>query len=107
MAKVLKVAASIVGITALAFTGLGFAAGLPLIGAAGTTATAFGLGVSASTLFLVSGGLALGSSLLAGNKAPAASPSDRDRLFANIDPRTPRKHVFGGPYAMTCEVRPE
>ncbi len=53
----------------------------------------------------IGGGLALASSLLSTKpKAPKASPSDRDRLFANIDPNTPRKIVYGRT-AMATDIR--
>lgn len=87
MAKALKVAAVVVGATALAFTGVGLAVGL------GTAAMGFGFGVSASTLFLASAGLAVASQAL--TKAPTIPGSQTDRLAASVDPRAFRKTVLG------------
>jgi hypothetical protein len=98
MAKALKFAAIAVGAVALAFTGVGLAAGL------GAAATSFGVGVSASTLFLVSGGLSIAAGLL--QKGPKVTASQTDRLSANIDPRTFRKTVLGQT-AMPVDVRYE
>lgn len=99
LAKVLKVAAIVVGVVALAFTGIGLAAGL------GAAAGAFGIGVSASTLFLVSAGLSIGSSLLSSRpKAPEPSAASRDRLMVSINPRAPRTFVFGRT-AMATDIR--
>lgn len=96
MAKALKIAAVVVGVTALAFTGIGLAAGL------GFGAAAFGFGVSASTLFLIAGGLTLGATLL--QKKPQVPGSQVDRLNASIDPRAPRKTVLGST-ALATDVR--
>lgn len=96
MAKALKIAAVVVGVTALAFTGIGLAAGL------GFGAAAFGIGVSASTLFLIAGGLTLGATLL--QKKPQVPGSQVDRLNASIDPRAPRKTVLGST-ALATDVR--
>ena len=61
-------------------------------------ATAFFGGPMASAL-------AISSSLLSSSpKSPRTSPADRDRLFANIDPRTPRKIVYGRT-AMATDIR--
>ncbi|MDN4633854.1 hypothetical protein QCD71_20235 [Sphingomonas sp. PsM26] len=98
MAKALKFAAIAVGAVALAFTGVGLAAGL------GAAATSFGVGVSASTLFLVSGGLSIAAGLL--QKGPKVTASQTDRLTANINPRTFRKTVLGQT-AMPVDVRYE
>jgi len=59
MAKVLKIAALVVGAVALAFTGIGLAIGMPL-----SSVLSFGIGVSAGTLFAVSAGLYVASALL-------------------------------------------
>jgi hypothetical protein len=49
--------------------------------------------------------LAVAGSLLSKSpKSPQASAADRDRLFANIDPRTPRKIVYGRT-AMATDIR--
>ncbi|MCP3729247.1 hypothetical protein M9978_02300 [Sphingomonas sp. MG17] len=100
MAKVLKIAAMVVAVVALTFTGMGLAAGLTLAGA-----SAFGIGVSASTLFLVSAGLSIGASLLAPRpKAPDTSASMKDRLFASINPRAFRTFAFGTT-ALATDIR--
>lgn len=53
----------------------------------------------------VAGAVALGASLLTGKpKSPEASPSDRDRLVANIDTRAARKIVYGRT-AMATDIR--
>lgn len=98
MAKALKIAAVIAGVTALAFTGVGLAAGL------GAAATSFGVGVSASTLFLAAGGLSLGAALL--QKAPAVTSSQAERLNASVDPRASRKDALGST-ALATDVRYE
>jgi hypothetical protein len=54
---------------------------------------------------LIAQGLSMGISVLSPTpKAPKASPASADRLFASIDPRTPRKIVFGHT-AMATDVR--
>lgn len=98
MSKVLKVAAAVAGVVAIVAS----AGSLALFGSV-VGATVFGVGVG--TITAVAGGLALASSLLSPKpKPPAASPADRDRLFANIDPRTPRKIVYGRT-AMATDIR--
>lgn len=52
---------------------------------------------------LVAAGLSLGSSALA-KKSPQVPPSNRDRLFASLDPSTPRKFAFGST-ALATDVR--
>lgn len=92
MSKVLKVAAVVAGI-ALA------------IPSGGTSLLAVGLGVSSLAATAIVVGLTLASSLLAPKpKAPKTSPADRDRLFASIDPSTPRKIVYGHT-AMATDIR--
>jgi hypothetical protein len=86
MAKFLRAAAMIVGAVALAFTGVGLAAGLTL-----ATATSFGIGVSASTLFLASGALTIGAGLL--TKRPSGVGGGSQTQFS-ADPNA------GVPYAM-------
>lgn len=98
MSKVLKVAGMAIGIVAVIASGgiLG-----PAVAAAVTTA----LGVSAGTLFLVSAGLTIGSSLLSSRpKAPDTSQAMRDRLQASINPRALRTFVFGST-AMATDIR--
>lgn len=85
--KVLKVVAVVASI----------AAAVPTFGAS--------LGLSAALLTGISVAAALGSSLLAPKpKTPQVSSASADRLFANIDARTPRKIVFGRT-AMATDVR--
>lgn len=56
---------------------------------------------------LVVAGASLGISALAKKpKAPKTSPADRERLRASIDPRTPRKSVFGRT-ALNTDIRDE
>lgn len=97
MAKVVKFAALAVGAAFVIASG-GLGAGIAAAFAAAT-------GIGAATLGLVAAGLSLGASLLSGKqKPPDRSPSDRDRLFASIDPRTPRKQV-SGTTALATDIR--
>lgn len=90
--KVVKIGAIVAGIALAIPTG-------------GTSLLATTLGVSALGAAAIAGGLALASSLLSSKpKAPQNSPADRDRLFANIDPNTPRKIVYGRT-AMATDIR--
>lgn len=98
MAKALKTAALVVGAVALVATGVGAVA---LGGLAGAVTIG---GVSASTLFLVSGGLTAASSLL--QKTPKVPAAQTDRLNASVDPRAFRKTVLGQT-AMPVEIRYE
>lgn len=85
MSKVLKPLAVVASI----------ALAIPTGGASGTLLAA-ALGVSATAAAGIAIGLNLGAGLLAKRpKAPATSPAAADRLFASIDPRTPRKMAFG------------
>lgn len=82
------------------FTGIGAPLGSIALGAGlGSISVASALGV----------GLMVASSVLLGPSMPKmpASLADggRDRLHANLDPTTPRKFVFGGPWAMRSDVR--
>lgn len=88
MGKVVKVLGVIAGVAAIVATG-GLGAGL----AAAVTGA---LGMGAATIGLIATGLTISSSLLSKRpKAPKTSPEALDRLNASIDPRTPRKMVFG------------
>lgn len=98
MAKALKTVAIVAGVAALAFTGIGLAAGL------GAAATSFGIGVSAHTLFLAAAGAGILSGLF--QKAPHVPSSQTERLTASIDPRAFRKTVLGQT-AMPVDVRYE
>lgn len=87
MAKAIGFAALAIGAVALIATGVGAVA---LGGFAGTLTVG---GISASTLFLVSGGLSVASTLLA--KTPKVTASQTERLTASVDPRAYRKTWFG------------
>ncbi len=87
MAKAIGFAALAIGAVALIATGVGAVA---LGGFAGTLTVG---GISASTLFLVSGGLSVASTLLA--KTPKVTASQTERLSASVDPRAYRKTWFG------------
>lgn len=78
MSKVLKIVAFVAAIASVAVT-------------AGAS-----LGISAAVLGAVSAGASIGASLLQKRpKAPAAPRGSLERLNASIDPRTPRKGVWG------------
>ena len=98
MAKALKVAAVVAGVAALAVVTGGAALGL---GVALSTTVA---GISASTLLLAAGALSAGAALL--TKAPSIPSSQSQRLYANIDPRAPRKEPLGQT-AFPIDVRYE
>lgn len=61
----------------------------------GTSLLAVGLGVSAVAATAIAGGLMVASSLLNKPKRPQIPQSTLSRLNVSIDPRTPRKFVFG------------
>ncbi len=87
MSKILKIVAVVASIAAAAVT-------------AGAS-----LGVSASLLSGIGVAASVGATLLAGKiKSPKASPADRDRLLASINPRAPRTIVFGTT-AMATDIR--
>lgn len=78
MAKVLKVVATVAAIASVAVT-------------AGAS-----LGLSALAFGAISAGATIGASLLTKRpKAPKIAAAGIDRLNASIDPRTPRKGVWG------------
>lgn len=95
MGKVLKTISMIAAIGALVVA----TGGLALFG---TTAGITLLGVSASTLTLVSLGAGLASVLL--TPKPKAPSSQISRLNVSLDPSTPRKAVFGTT-AMPIDMR--
>ncbi len=98
MAKVLKIAAVIGSIAAVAATGGALAV-------FGTTVGASLFGIGVGTIGLISTGLGIASNLLTPRgKAPKASPADRDRLLSTINPRAPRTMVFGTT-AMANDIR--
>lgn len=99
MAKALKIAGTALAVAGLAIVTGGAALGLGL--ALSTTA----FGVSASALFAASMVANVGSSLLSAKpSAPTASAATADRLTVSIDPRTPRKTIFGTT-AMATDLR--
>jgi hypothetical protein len=78
LSKVLKIVAIVASVAAAAVT----------LGAS--------LGISAALLGAISVGASIGATLLAKRpKAPKATAGSVERLNASIDPRTPRKGVFG------------
>jgi len=78
LSKILKIVAVIASVAAAAVT----------LGAS--------LGISAALLGAISVGASIGASLLQKRpKAPQVDRTSLDRLNASIDPRTPRKGVFG------------
>lgn len=93
MSKVLKVVAGVAAIASVALTG-----GASL----GLFAATTGL-LSAGTFTAIALGASLGASLLAGGKTPG-TVTDGDRLNADINPRAPRKTVFGST-AMATDIR--
>jgi hypothetical protein len=71
----------------------------------GGSLLAVGLGISATAATALTIGLGITSSLLAKKpKAPSTSDNAKDRLQVSIDPRTPRKFVFGRT-AMATDLR--
>lgn len=100
MAKVLKIAAAVTAIAAITIA-TGGAAAFGVAGALSTTVA----GISAGALLTASSILSIGASLLAKKpSAPRNSPESISRLNASIDPRTPRKIVFGQT-AMATDIR--
>lgn len=100
MAKVLKIAAAVTAIAAITIA-TGGAAAFGIAGALSTTVA----GISAGALLTASSVLSIGASLLAKKpQAPRNSPESISRLNASIDPRTPRKIVFGQT-AMATDIR--
>ncbi|MEE4154352.1 MAG: hypothetical protein V2I27_09365 [Erythrobacter sp.] len=71
----------------------------------GTSLLATKLGLSALGSGFIAAALTVGGSLIApGARAPRNSPSNVDRLRANIDPLTPRKTMIGIS-AMGVDIR--
>jgi hypothetical protein len=91
--KVLKVVAVVAAVALTISTG----------GAGGSVLAAF-LGVSQVAATAVVAGLTIASSLLNKPKVPAVSNATLSRLSVSIDPRTPRKIVFGDT-AMAADLR--
>ena len=91
MAKALKTGAIILGVAALAVVTGGAAAGLGV--SLSTTFFAAGAYVSAGALAAGAAALSVGSALL--TKKPTVPSATSERLYANVDPRTPRKTPLG------------
>ena len=92
MSKVVKILATVAAVALAIPTG-------------GTSLLAYGLGVSSVAATAIVVGLTVGASLLAKRpKAPRTPPESIERLNASIDPRTPRKMVFGIT-AMATDIR--
>jgi hypothetical protein len=62
------------------------------------------LGMKIGVGALAATGIGLAAGILLKPKAPRVSPNATDRLFASMDPNTPRKIVFGAT-AMATDVR--
>lgn len=90
--------AGVVGAVALIGSGIGAALGGTML------FTAFGASIAAGTIATIAGAVSVGASLLAGKGTPPALTDTTDRLNASIDPRTPRKLVFGST-AMATDIR--
>ena len=84
--SILAALGAVAFVVGVVFTAGGLLAGLTLAGATG-----FGIGVSASTLFLVSAGLTAAGSLLGGQ----ASPRPESTETAIKTPRPPRVSSYG------------
>ena len=96
MSKVFKIGAAVVGTiasVALIASGVGGPLGAGLLSVSWASIAA-GAGLAA-------GVLTLGANLLA--KKPGVPSQARERLFASLDPNTPRKIAFGDT-AMTAAV---
>jgi len=89
--KVLKVVAIVAAVALAIPTG-------------GTSLLAVTLGVSAIAATAIVAGLTIASSLLNKPKVPSVSTASLQRLNVSIDPRTPRKIVFGET-AMAADLR--
>lgn len=70
-----------------------------------SSAALIAAGVATGNPGLIAAGVSMGASALAKRpKSPQTSPESIDRLNASIDPRTPRKMVFGRT-AMATDIR--
>jgi len=96
MGKVLTVIGTVVAVVGLAIVTGGAAAGL------GISLATSAFGVSAGTLLAVGAGLSVLGGLT--TKSPKISSANADRTSVNIDPRTPRKIIFGHT-AMATDLR--
>jgi len=96
MGKVLTVIGTVVAVVGLAIVTGGAAAGL------GISLATSAFGVSAGTLLAVGAGLSVLGGLA--TKSPKISSANADRTSVNIDPRTPRKIIFGHT-AMATDLR--
>ncbi len=91
MNKILKPLAIIAAIAVNVIPGVGQVLSAGIVAAITTAGVTAALGLAASALGL-------------GPKSPEVSPANRDRLFANVDPGTPRKIVLGRT-AMATDIR--
>lgn len=101
MGKVLKIAATVIGVAALVIPGVGSVIGSALIsvgvGAGVATAIVTSLGIAA----FASGVKSLAGAVGLGPKPPQISGAETSRLQANVDTRAARKIVFGRTAANT------
>jgi hypothetical protein len=91
MGKILKPLLVVAAIAFNVIPGVGQVLSAAMISAITTAGITAGLGLAASALGL-------------GPKSPSISPSSRERLYASIDPATPRKLVFGET-ALATDIR--
>lgn len=91
MGKILKPLAIVAAIAVNVIPGVGQVLSAGIIAAVTSAGITAALGLAASVLGL-------------GPKSPEVSPANRDRLFANVDPATPRKLIFGRT-AMATDIR--
>lgn len=91
MGKILKPLAIIAAVAVNVIPGVGQVLSAALVTAITSAGITAALGYAASALGL-------------GPKSPDVSPANRDRLFANVDPATPRKLIFGRT-AMATDIR--
>lgn len=102
MGKVLGYAAAAIGIAALIVSGFGVIAGPAALAAL----TASLGGISAAMLATAAAVLSVGASLLSPRpKPPDLGSATLERLNVTLEPRTPRKAVFGDT-AMSTDLEP-
>jgi hypothetical protein len=75
------------------------------IGHAISGAVLAGIGIATGQMWLVGIGLSLATSSLGPGKPKMPATNPADRLYAQLDPTTPRKWVFGGTTALATDVR--
>lgn len=96
--KIIGEVAAVVGAVALVASGIGAALGGTMM------LTVFGTSIAASSIAAAAGLIGAGASLLSKPKAPKLSQASQDRLTVSLDPRSPRKTVFGRT-AMATDLR--